>query len=99
MENTKKSSEFEPTLLDVLEAVQTGFTKMEKRFEKVEKQLDRHEGILITLHEGQEGLRELLNECTSALDKRVSATQNRVEDVVDILEKEVPGFHLTQPMR
>ncbi|MEK7157217.1 MAG: hypothetical protein AAB709_01545, partial [Patescibacteria group bacterium] len=76
MENTKKSSEFEPTLLDVLEAVQTGFTKMEKRFEKVEKQLDRHEGILITLHEGQEGLRELLNERTSALDKRVSATQN-----------------------
>lgn len=33
MENTKKSSEFEPTLLDVLEAVQGGFQKMEEKME------------------------------------------------------------------
>lgn len=83
---------------DLTEAVQGGFQKMEERFEKVEKQLDRHENILTTLHEGQEGLRELLNERTNALDKRVSDTQkNRVEDVVDMLEKEVPSFHLAQP--
>lgn len=65
MKEISKSSEFEPTLSDVLEAVQTGF--------------ERHEKILKTLVEGQGQLRESVN----LLDKRVSKTQNRVEDVVD----------------
>ena len=81
---------------DLTEAVQTGFGKMEERFEKVEKQLVRHENILVTLHTGQENLRELVNERTNALDQRISNTQHRVEDVVDILEKEVPNFNLTR---
>ena len=76
----------EPTISDVLKAVQAGFEKVEEKFEGVESKLDgvetvlgRHEKILKTLVEGQGHLREDVH----ILDQRVSKTQNRIEDVVD----------------
>lgn len=84
---------------DLTEAVQSGFGKMENRSEKVENKLVRHENILTTLVEGQQNLREILNERTDGLDKRMSKVQNRVEDVVDVLEKaakKMPSFDVTQ---
>lgn len=71
----KKSDKYEPTLTDVLKAVQVGF-------ERVENQFVRHGKILTTLHEGQENLKEQLNENT----RRLGNTQTRVEDIADMLE-------------
>ena len=84
-ENAKNSNEFEPTLLDVLEAVQKGFARLET-------------GQVI-LVEGQQNLREVLNERTEEIKKDVSKVQNRIEDVVDILEKaskKMPSLDVTQ---
>ncbi len=94
MKKAKKSKvSKEPTITDVMgavqdltEAVQTGFSKVEERFGGVEDRLDgvetalgRHEKILKTLVEGQDHLREDIH----ILDQRMSKTQNRIEDVVD----------------
>ncbi len=68
MKKEQKLDELEPTLSDVLEAVQTGF--------------ERHEKILKTLVEGQDQLRGSVN----ILDQRVTKTQNRVEDIADLLD-------------
>jgi len=92
MEDTKKSNEFEPTLSDVLEAVHGGFQKMEDRFEK-------NDAVHASLSEMQRQTLDLLNERTNSIDKRLSKTQNRIEDVVDVLEKaskKMPGLDLTQ---
>lgn len=96
MKNAQKSDSYEPTLADVLEAVQTGFAKVEERFDGVDERfegiegrlsgvetvLDRHNKLLKTLVEGQANLQEQLNDNTNRLIK----TQNRVEDIADILE-------------
>lgn len=77
---------------DLTEAVQTGFQKMEERFEK-------NDSAHVSLFEGQRQTIELLNERTTVIDKRVSKVQNRVEDVVNVLEKaakKVPSFDVTQ---
>lgn len=79
MKNMKKSNNYEATIAGVLDAVQTGFAKVEDRFDRLETGFDRHEGILKTLVEGQDHLREDIH----ILDQRVSKTQNRIEDVVD----------------
>lgn len=86
MKEVKKSVEFEPTLSDVLEAVQTGFAKVEARLDHHEdllsqhgKQLLQQSSVLKTLVAGQDNLLERVN----VLDQRVSKTQHRVEDVVD----------------
>lgn len=75
MKEDKKLGELEPTLSDVLEAVQVGFTK-------VETVLDRHEKMINTLVAGQENLTERVK----GIDQRLTVTQNRVEDVAEMLE-------------
>lgn len=87
MKNAKKSDGVEPTIKDVMGAVQDLTEAVQIGFEKVEDRFAQHKGILTTLHEDQEQLRELLNERTSALDKRISDTQNRVENIADMLEE------------
>lgn len=99
MKNAQKSDTYEPTLSDVLEAVQTGFAKVDERFAKVDERFDRHEHILTTLVEGQQNLREILSERTTAIDSRLSKVQNRIEDIVDVLEKaskSVPSIDVAQ---
>ena len=68
MKHSSKSSKYEPTIADVLDAVQTGFT--------------RHEKVLTALHEGQGNLKDQLKD----VDRRLSNTQNRVEDIADIFK-------------
>lgn len=89
MKEEKKSGEDEPTISDVLEAVQTGFAKVEERLGRIEGIADQHEGtltrhdkLLTTLVAGQENLTERVN----GIDQRLTATQNRVEDVAEMLE-------------
>lgn len=105
MENVKKSNEFEPTLLDVLEAVQTGFGKMEEKFEQVDDRFDKIDvrfdklekrvgAVEITL----EGMKETLESIEHAVDKDAEAIINH-EDRVSHLEKlggitSVPAAHL-----
>ena len=64
---------------DLTEAVQTGFAKVEERFDTIEGTIKRHDGLLTALVEGQDELRESVH----VLDQRVNKTQNRIEDVVD----------------
>ncbi len=82
MKEVKKSTGNEPTITDVMaslqdltEAVQSGFAKHEARF-------DRHEKILAALHEGQNNLTERVGD----MDRRLIATQSRVEDIADMFE-------------
>jgi len=99
MENTKKSDAYEPTLLDVLQAVQGGFQKMENRFDGVDERFEKNDTAHASLFEIQRQTLELLNERTTAIDNRLSKTQRRVEDVVDVLEKaskKMPSFDVTQ---
>jgi chromosome segregation ATPase len=90
MENTKKSNEYEPTLLDVLEAVQTGFTKMEEKMEEkfddlgyrvtaVEKRVG---AVEVTL----EGMKETLESIERAVDKDAVTVVNH-EHRIEHLEK------------
>jgi hypothetical protein len=86
MKEGNKSKEFEPTVSDVLEAVQTGFARLEAGFDRhegilteLQTGLARHEKILHTLVAGQDNLMERVN----IIDQRLSKTQNRIEDVVD----------------
>ena len=60
---------------DLTEAVQTGFAHHEDI-------LNRHDKALNALHEGQENIKEQLND----VDRRLINTQNRVEDIADTLE-------------
>lgn len=82
MNSKEVSSEYESTITDVLEAVQSGFSKIDERFEKIDEQFSRHDAMFAILREGQENLKEQLNENTNRLIK----TQNRVEDIADTLE-------------
>ncbi len=43
---------------DLIEAVQTGFAKVEERFDKIDGTIERHESLLSSLVEGQDQLRE-----------------------------------------
>ena len=102
MEDTKKSSEFEPTLLDVLEAVQGGFQKMEEKMEEkfddlgyrvtaVEKRVSSIETTL-------EGMKETLESIEHAVDKDAEAVVNH-ESRISHLEKlngviSIPVAHL-----
>lgn len=70
-----KSNEFEPTLMDVLEAVQTGFTKMEKRFDGVDERLDKVETRLGEV-EGR----------MTAVEKRTGNLETAIEDMSKTLE-------------
>ena len=73
MKKGKKSDKYEPTIADVLEAVQTGFA--------------RNDEVHATFFQSQKQLRELVDERTGTLNQRVSNLQNRAEDVVDMLDK------------
>ena len=89
MKKAKKSKAIiEPTIAEVVgavqdltEAVQTGFAKVEKRFNTLEDAVERHGSLLVSLVDGQNNLRERV----SILDQRMSKTQNRVEDIADSL--------------
>ncbi len=96
MKNAQNPSIYEPTLSDVLEAVQSGFARVDEQFAKVDERfseidshfakvderLARHDALLAVLREGQENLREQLNDNT----RRLITTQNRIEDIADVLE-------------
>ncbi len=89
MKKAKKSKAIiEPTVAEVMgavqdltEAVQTGFAKVEKRFNMLEDVVERQGSLLGSLVDGQNNLRERV----SILDQRMSKTQNRVEDIADSL--------------
>lgn len=102
MENMQKPSDYEPTLTDVLEAVQTGFGKME---EKMEEKFDDL-GYRVTAVEKRVGAVEVtledmkgtLENIEHAVDKDSEAIVNH-EDRVSHLEKlsgiaSVPVKHL-----
>lgn len=74
MESINKSNGYEPTLLDVLEAVQGGFARLEKEY-------DRHEGILTTLVAGQQNIAEQVGD----IQRRVINLEHSVEDVKESL--------------
>ncbi len=89
MKKVKHAKKYEPTLTDVLEAVQVGFGKhderfdsMDRRFDTIEQRLDNHDRLLKSLHGGQENLKEQVQD----INHRLIKTQNRVEDIADILE-------------
>lgn len=81
MKKAKKSKKYEPTIANVLDVVQTGFARNDKLLTELQAGFARHDRILATLHEGQENLRGQLKE----VDRRLSNTQNRVEDIADSL--------------
>ena len=79
---TKSGKRYEPTISDVLDAVQTGFSRHEGLLTRHEGLLTRHEKLLTTLHEGQENLKEQVKD----VDRRLINTQHKVEDIADMLE-------------
>lgn len=70
--NEKTSGEYEPTLLDVLEAVQTGFMKMEEKMEA------RFDGVDERL--------EAIDYRVTAVEKRTGALEIVTEDMKETLE-------------
>lgn len=50
--------------------------------EVVQTGFARHDKMFATLHEGQENIKEQLRDT----DRRLTSTQNRVEDIADMLE-------------
>ena len=82
MKQPKKSSNYEPTIKDVMGSVQDLTEAVQAGFERLETGSDRHEQILKTLHEGQENFRGQLKDFGTSLTN----TQNRVEDVADMVE-------------
>ncbi len=66
----KKSSSYEPTLLDVLGAVQTGFAKVDERFDQVDNRLDAVENRL-----GEVEYRG------TAVERRVGSVEETLEDM------------------
>lgn len=78
--NAKNSSEYEPTLLDVLGAVQTGFVKME---EKMEEKFDDL-GYRVTAVEKRVGAVEVtLEEMKGTLDGIAKAVDKDAEAIVN----------------
>ena len=77
MEKTaRKSNEYEPTLTDVLEAVQTGFTKMEEKFDDL--------GYRVTVVEKRVGAVEVtLEEMTGTLDGIAKAVDKDAEAIIN----------------
>ncbi|MCX6788103.1 MAG: hypothetical protein NT108_02995 [Candidatus Kaiserbacteria bacterium] len=107
---SKSNKKHEPTIADVLDAVQTGFsrhedilTELQTGFARhkdvlIELQTgsERHERILTTLHEGQQNLSEQLKNA----GRRLANTQNRnvtrtgVKEKFSILDHERRIRHL-----
>jgi hypothetical protein len=89
MKKVKKSSTYEPTISDVLNAVQNGFAQHEKiltHHEDILTELQtgsaRHDKLLTALYDGQKNLKEQVTD----ISRRLINTQNRVEDIADIVE-------------
>jgi len=82
MKDENSANKYEPTLVDVLQSVQTGFGKMEERFDNVEERLTQHDKMLEVLVEGQ----DILNERVGNVERRLDKTQNRIEDIAEMLE-------------
>jgi hypothetical protein len=79
MKDAQNSNEYEPTITDVIVAVQS-------LAETVQTGFERHEHLLTTLVEGQQNLREILNARVGDVEQRLVKTQNRVEDIAEMLE-------------
>jgi len=75
MGKAKKLGEFEPTLSDVLEAVQTGFGEMEERFNGVGERFNKVENKI----------GDVENRMT-AVEKRLGAVGNTLEDMRETLK-------------
>ena len=83
MKETNKSNiEKEPTITEVVVAIQDLTEAVQAGFARHEEILGHHDKLLNTLVTGQENLTERIN----VVDQRLSATQNRVEDVAEMLE-------------
>ena len=82
MEDTKKVNEYEPTLLDVLQAVQGGFQKMEERFDGVDERFDKVEG---GLEKVETKLGEVENRMTG-VERRVGAIEVTLDEMQGTLE-------------
>ena len=78
----KKSSEYEPTIADVLGAVQLGFSKVDDRFDKVD---DRFSKVDIRFDKIEGSLDDLGYRVT-ALEKRTGSLENAVEDMKETLD-------------
>ena len=81
VKSLKKSSSYEPTLSDVLGAVQTGFVKVDERFDQVDDRFDIVEGRLDRV---ENKLGEVEYRMT-AVEKRVGSLEETVEDMKDTL--------------
>lgn len=79
----KNSSSYEPTLSDVLGAVQTGFAKVEKRFDHADERFDAIEYRVMavekrtgSLEEKVEDVKDTLNGVARAGDKDTLTIMN-----------------------
>lgn len=82
MKDANKMRQYEPTIADVLEAVQTGFSRVETTLGRHEEILDHHDRLPGLLAENQSHMQASIKD----LGQRVSGTQNRVEDIAEMLE-------------
>jgi len=93
MEDAKKSNEYEPTLLDVLDAVQNGFTKMEDRFTEMGGRFDDL-GYRVTAVEKRVGdVENTLEEMKGTLESIEHAVD---KDAVTIVDHEHRIVHLEE---
>ena len=86
---TKRSDSLAESLQEMTEAVQTGFARQEEILTRHEEMLaghgemlDKHDRLLKVLVEGQNNLVERVGD----MDRRLIATQSRVEDIADMFE-------------
>jgi uncharacterized coiled-coil protein SlyX len=80
MKEGNKSKEFEPTVSDVLEAVQTGFARLEAGF-------DRHEGILTELQTGLARHEGILTELQTGLARHEKILHTLVAGQDNLMER------------
>ena len=86
MEDMKKSGEFEPTILDVLEAVQSGFTKMEERFDDLGYRVTAVEKRTGAVETTLEEMKETLDGVARAVDKDAVTIIDHTRRIVHLEE-------------
>lgn len=82
MENAKKSDTYEPTLLDVLEAVQSGFKNVEERFEKVDERFDKIDERFDRVENRMTAVERRVGTVETTLEE-MSVTLKSIEQAVD----------------
>jgi hypothetical protein len=91
MKSKKKSFGYEPNLSDVLEAVQTGFTKVDGRLDRVEGRLGEVEYRMTALEKRTGSLEDTVEEMNETLQGVARAVD---KDAVAILDHERRIRHL-----